>query len=50
SRMLGGCWEVIGKMMGVVGEWWSGLESRRGGLGEGGGKNGYWCYSTPFKT
>nr|GFB79403.1 hypothetical protein [Tanacetum cinerariifolium] len=31
SRMLGGCWEVMGKMMGVVGEWWSGLESRGGG-------------------
>nr|GEY53423.1 dual specificity phosphatase Cdc25 [Tanacetum cinerariifolium] len=31
SRMLAGCWEVMGKMMGVVGEWWSGLESRGGG-------------------
>nr|GEX73359.1 hypothetical protein [Tanacetum cinerariifolium] len=31
SRMLGGCWEVMRKMMGVVGEWWSGLESRGGG-------------------
>nr|GEZ65450.1 hypothetical protein [Tanacetum cinerariifolium] len=41
--------DLMGKMMGVVGEWWSGLESRGGGLGEGGGKNGYWCYSTPFK-
>nr|GEU81532.1 hypothetical protein [Tanacetum cinerariifolium] len=37
-RVLVGCWEVVGKMMGVVGEWWSGLKSRGGGAVKVGGK------------
>nr|GFB14263.1 hypothetical protein [Tanacetum cinerariifolium] len=29
---LVGCWELMGKAVGVVWRWWSGLESRRKGV------------------
>nr|GEZ04972.1 hypothetical protein [Tanacetum cinerariifolium] len=32
GRELVGCWELMGKVVGVVWRWWSGLESRRRGV------------------
>nr|GFA90304.1 hypothetical protein [Tanacetum cinerariifolium] len=32
GKELVGCWELMGKVVGVVWRWWSGLKSRRRGV------------------
>nr|GFA69031.1 hypothetical protein [Tanacetum cinerariifolium] len=38
--VLGGCWEVVGKVLEVVWKWWSGAGSEEEGAVRSGGKNG----------
>nr|GEZ63939.1 hypothetical protein [Tanacetum cinerariifolium] len=33
-------WEVVGKVIGSRGKWWSGAEMGKSGVAGGGGKNG----------
>nr|GEW73859.1 hypothetical protein [Tanacetum cinerariifolium] len=38
--VLGGCWEVVGKVIGSRRKWWSGAEMGESRVAGGGGKNG----------
>nr|GFD34678.1 hypothetical protein [Tanacetum cinerariifolium] len=41
SWMLGGCWELMGKGVGVVWRWWSGVENGEERVSGVGGKTWY---------